>query len=273
MPIDDVAARPDAASPAAADSGLVAVLDMGASAIRLAIAEIRPGEPPRMVEELSRSVPLGRDSFSSGGAIRSSTGDAVIGALDGFRKSMDLYGVSQVRAAATSAVREARNGDVFLDRIRRRTGIEFDIINEAEEGRLLFLAVRDTLETHAAFRGARTLLAEVGGGSTSLTLLRRGEPTHSGVYALGSIRIRQQLDLQRHSRDVQMTLLRRYISNIIEEIRVEVPLNRISHIIGDCRRRRAGDRAFQRRQKQRRCRRGTGRLQPPRSPAWVGGCA
>ena len=52
-----------------------------------------------MVEELSRSVPLGRDSFSSGGAIRSSTGDAVIGALDGFRKSMDLYGVSQVRAA------------------------------------------------------------------------------------------------------------------------------------------------------------------------------
>ena len=140
--------------------------------------------------------------------------------------------MSQVRAAATSAVREARNGDVFLDRIRRRTGIEFDIINEAEEGRLLFLAVRDTLETHAAFRGARTLLAEVGGGSTSLTLLRRGEPTHSGVYALGSIRIRQQLDLQRHSRDVQMTLLRRYISNLIEEIRVEVPLNRVSHLIG-----------------------------------------
>ena len=55
---------------------------------------------------------------------------------------MDRYGVSQVRAVATSAVREARNGDVFLDRIRRRTGIEFDIINEAEESRLLFLAVR-----------------------------------------------------------------------------------------------------------------------------------
>ena len=102
-------------------------------------------------------------------------------------------------------------------------GIVFDIINEAEECRLLFLAVRDALEQHAAFRGARTLLAEVGGGSTSLTLLRRGEPTHSGVYALGSIRIRQQLDLQRHSHDVQMTLLRRYISNIIEEIRRRAP--------------------------------------------------
>src|SRR3954466_15277104 len=117
MPTDHVAARPEAATPAAGTSGLVAVLDMGASAIRLAIAEIRPDEPPRMVEELSRSVPLGRDSFSSGGAIRSSTGDTVIGALDGFRKSMDVYGVSRIRAVATSAVREARNGDVFLDRI------------------------------------------------------------------------------------------------------------------------------------------------------------
>ena len=121
---------------------------------------------------------------------------------------MELYGVSQSRAVATSAVREARNGDVFLDRIRRRTGIEFDIINEAEESRLLYLAVGDTLKRHAAFNGAWTLLVEVGGGSTSLTLLRRGQPTHSGVYALGAVRIRQQLDLRRHSHDVQMALLR-----------------------------------------------------------------
>jgi exopolyphosphatase/guanosine-5'-triphosphate,3'-diphosphate pyrophosphatase len=227
---DSMIEQTTAASPAA-DPSLVAVLDMGASAIRLAVAEIQPGQPPRIVEELSRSVPLGRDSFSSGGAIRSRTGDAVIDALEGFRRSTDLYGVTRLRAVATSAVREARNGDVFLDRIRRRTGVDFDIINEAEEGRLLFLAVRDTLESHAAFRGARTLLTEVGGGSTSLTLLRRGEPTHSGVYALGSIRIREQLDLPRHSHDVQITLLRRYISNIIDEIRLEVPLNRIAHVI------------------------------------------
>jgi exopolyphosphatase/guanosine-5'-triphosphate,3'-diphosphate pyrophosphatase len=210
----------------------VAVLDMGASAIRMAIAEIAADQPPRIIEELSRGVPLGRDAFSSGGAIRWRTGDAVISALEGFRKSMDTYGVRQVYAAATSAVREARNGDIFLERLRRRTGVVFDIINEAEECRLLFLAVRDVLGQHAAFRGARTLLTEVGGGSTSLTLVKRGEPAQSGVYALGSIRIRQQLDLQRHSHDVQMALLRRYISNIIDEIRVEIPLSRITHVIG-----------------------------------------
>ena len=79
---------------------------------------------------------------------------------------IDGYGVQRVRAVATSAVREARNGDVFLDRIQGRTGIAFEIINEAEESRLVFLAVRRTLGRSAALRGAWTLLAEVGGGST-----------------------------------------------------------------------------------------------------------
>jgi exopolyphosphatase / guanosine-5'-triphosphate,3'-diphosphate pyrophosphatase len=203
---------------------------MGASAVRLAIAEIESGGRHRVLEEATKGVLLGRDTFSSG-AIRPQTLDAAIDAVAGFRRIIDGYGVTDIRAVATSAVREARNGDIFLDRLLARTGIAFDIINEAEEVRLVFLAVRNALRKHPAFRGARTLLVEVGGGSTSLTLLRRGEPTQSGVYALGSIRVRQQLDLRRHSQETQYALLRRYIANVIDEIRLEIPLSRISHLI------------------------------------------
>ncbi|MBP1636396.1 MAG: exopolyphosphatase [Acidobacteria bacterium] len=209
---------------------LVSVLDMGASAIRLVVAEVARGAPPRIVEEASRGVQLGRDPFS-GRTIRPKTIDAALAALEGFRAIMDGYGVRHVRAVATSAVREARNGDTFLDRIEGRTGIAFEVINEAEESRLIFLAVRHALRRHAAFKGARTLLAEVGGGSTSLTLLRRGEPTRSGVYALGSVRLRQQLDLRRHALDVQVALLKRYVANILDEIRLEIPLHRVTHAI------------------------------------------
>ena len=209
---------------------LLAVLDMGASAIRLAIAELVAGRPPQIIEEASKGVLLGRDTFSLG-AIRSQTIDAAITALSGFRQIMKDYGAEEMYAVATSAVREARNGDMFLDRIQARTGVAFEVINGAEESRLVFLAVRDALKKHAAFRGARTLLAEVGGGSTSLTLLRRGEPSRSGVYALGSVRLRQQLDLRRHTQDIQVALLRRYVANVIEEIRLEIPLSRISHFI------------------------------------------
>ena len=163
---------------------LVAVLDMGASAIRLAIAELAANNRPRIIEEASKGVLLGRDTFSLG-AIRSQTIDAAIAALSGFRQIMKNYGVEEMHAVATSAVREARNGDMFLDRIQARTGVAFEVINEAEEGRLVFLAVRDELSRHAAFRGRVTLLAEVGGGSTSLTLLRGGEPSRSGRVRAG----------------------------------------------------------------------------------------
>jgi len=120
---------------------------------------------------------------------------------------------------------------MFLDRIQGRTGIAFEIINEAEESRLVFLAVRRTLGRSAALRGAWTLLTEVGGGSTSLTLLRKGQPNRSGVYALGAVRVRQQLNLRRLTHEVQLALLKRSIANVIDEIRLEIPLNRVTHMV------------------------------------------
>lgn len=208
----------------------VAVLDMGASAIRLVIAEIPSRGTIRVLEEASRGVLLGRDAFSTG-AIGAGTIDEAVRALEGFGDMMKSYGVRQVRAVATSATREARNRDLFLDRLRSRTGIEFDVINEAEESRLVFLALQSALGRHAAFKGAWTLLVEVGGGSTSLMLLRRGEPNRSAVYALGAVRLRQQLNLRRHSHELQVALLKRYIANVIDEIRLDIPLRRITNLI------------------------------------------
>ena len=209
---------------------MVAVLDMGASATRLVVIEIAPDRTVRTLEEASRGIQLGRDTFSSG-VIRSSTIDAVISALDGFRHVMEEYAVTRVRAVATSAVREARNVDVFLDRVHRRTGIEFEIINEAEEARLLYLAVKHTLSRHAALHRAWTLLTEVGGGSTSVTLLRQGQPHRSAVYALGAVRLRQALHLQRLTHDVQLAILKRSITNVIQEIRLDIPMRRVSQLI------------------------------------------
>jgi exopolyphosphatase/guanosine-5'-triphosphate,3'-diphosphate pyrophosphatase len=209
---------------------LIAVLDMGASAVRFVVAEVAPGRPPRVIEEGSRAVLLGRDTFS-GGVIRPQTADAMLVALDGFRQIVESYQVRRIRAVATSAVREARNSALFLDRVRGRTGMTFEIIHEAEESRLVYLAVRRSLRGHAAMRGAGTLLVEVGGGSTSLTSIRRGKPTHSGVYAVGAIRLRQRLDLRRHSHDVQVALLKRAIATSLEEIALEIPLARVTQLV------------------------------------------
>lgn len=209
---------------------IVAVLDMGASAIRLVVSELGADRQVRTIDEASRGVLLGRDTFSAG-AIRARTIDTALTALTGFRRILDRYDVSRIRAVATSAVREARNVDLFLDRIERRTGIAFEIIDEAEESRLTFLAVRQALRKRPPPEADWTLLIEVGGGSTGLTLLHGGQPTRSAVYELGGIRLRQQLSLHQLAHDVQLSLLKRSIANIVSEISLDFPLERVSHMV------------------------------------------
>ena len=70
--------------------------------------------------------------------------DAAIRALDrASGEIMDGYGVTRVRAVATSAVREASNAETFLDRVRVRTGIDVEVIDGSEESRLTYLAVSE----------------------------------------------------------------------------------------------------------------------------------
>ena len=108
--------------------------------------------------------------------------------------------------------------DVFLDRIQQRTGIAFAIVDEAEESRLVFLAVKQALRRRAPLRGAWTLLTEVGGGSTE-----PHAPAPGPTQPIGRVRARrdpaaaaarpapadarraavaaQAVDCQRHRRD------------------------------------------------------------------------
>ena len=206
-----------------ATSRPVAVLDMGASAVRLVVAELPAGEAPRILEEATRAVQLGRDAFTSG-RLGASTIEATLRSLEGFRRIMDSYGVVRYRAVATSAVREAINRDTFLDRVRLRTGIDVEVIDGSEENRLSYMAVREALRDHPALAGGDTLMAEVGGGSADLSFLRKGEPIHSGTYALGAIRMRQNLASWYGSHDQRVRLYRRTVQNIVEDMRREMPM-------------------------------------------------
>ncbi|PYQ16455.1 MAG: exopolyphosphatase, partial [Acidobacteria bacterium] len=215
----------------------VAVLDLGASAIRLVVAEVQTGQPARILEEVSRGVLLGKDTFTSG-RLGPATIEATLKALEGFRRIMDGYGVVRYRAVATSAVREALNRDTFLDRVRLRTGIDVEVIDGSEENRLSYMAVRETLRDHEALAAGDAVLVEVGGGSADLSFLRKGEPIYSGTYALGSIRMRQNLAAWHGSHEARTRLFRRHIHNVVEDIRREMPLREARHFIalgGDAR--------------------------------------
>ncbi|HWL84404.1 MAG TPA: Ppx/GppA family phosphatase, partial [Polyangiaceae bacterium] len=178
-----------------------AAIDLGSNALRLRIVEangpsVSPGHrvqlpllpaeltPWREVVSVRAPVRLGAEVFVSGKLAPTSIGKACA-ALKEFRREMDLAQVVSYRATATSAVREAANGTTLVERARREAGIELEVIYGVEEARLIQLAVTRRL----ALDDRRVLLIDVGGGSTELTMLDRGQSSFSISMPLGSVRL------------------------------------------------------------------------------------
>ncbi len=180
-----------------------AALDVGSNALRLRVIEAQA--PSRLVDRsqltllpseresptgwrellsLRAPVRLGTEVFVSGRLAPVSIGQACA-ALRQFRDAMDQLGVDAYRATATSAVREAQNGATLVERARREARIELEVIEGVEEARLIQLAVVRRLKLEER----RALLVDVGGGSTEVTFLDRGQGTFAMSLSMGTVRL------------------------------------------------------------------------------------
>ncbi|HEY2367880.1 MAG TPA: hypothetical protein VGH87_15890, partial [Polyangiaceae bacterium] len=142
----------------------------------------------REIANLRAAVRLGTEVFLSGRLAPSSIGQAC-SALREFRRAMDEAHVDAYRATATSAVREAKNRETLVERARREAGIELEVIEGVEEARLIELAVvrRLGLKDHT------TLLVDIGGGSTELTMLEKSRHAFSISMPIGTVRLLETL--------------------------------------------------------------------------------
>ena len=176
------------ASPASAPP-IVSVIDVGASGVRMLLAELRPDGSVRILEDVQKPVALGRESFRTGTLSAASIQKAV-NVLRQYRALMDSYGVSHTRAVATSAVRAALNRDTFVDRVFLATGIEVEVIEGSQETLLTFAAVQKALGSRPEFSQGDSLMFELGGGATEWALMRDGEVAASLTHDLGTVRMR-----------------------------------------------------------------------------------
>lgn len=161
-----------------------AAIDVGSNALRLRVVEAdSPGEVRELQSERS-AVRLGREVFLQGRLAPSVLSQAC-DALKRFREILDLHKVENYRAVATSAVREAENGSILVERARRESGIELDVIEGIEEARLVRLAIVGRLD----LRGRRALLLDLGGGSLEISLVDRGELRASKSLPIGTVRL------------------------------------------------------------------------------------
>jgi exopolyphosphatase / guanosine-5'-triphosphate,3'-diphosphate pyrophosphatase len=211
-------------------AGLLAAVDIGSSAIRMDIAEVQPDGKLRILDALKKGVQLGRDVFTDG-HISEETIRAACDTLRDFKKVIDSYGVVKFRAVATSAVRESSNSDTFLDRVLMNTGLDVEVIDGAEENRLTYSAVADTFRSLPELAGGRTLLVEVGGGSTDITLISGGTPQQSSTFPFGAIRLRAVVASATATHDQRLRLLKRQITNLVSNIRRSSDIREVDSLI------------------------------------------
>ena len=176
---------------------MVAVIDIGASSLRMQIAEIlqTTGEI-RKLESFSQAVSVGRDSFTTG-RIGKATIEDCVRVLQIYRDKLNEYGIVdplEIRVIATSGVREAANQLAFTDRVFVATGFEIEPFDEAELHRVTYLGILPFLKSHPKYFSNPTIAFEAGGGTSELLFLDGLDVIYSRTYRLGSLRLRNSLE-------------------------------------------------------------------------------
>lgn len=172
--------------PVAANPEVLAAIDIGTNSVHLVVARVTG---PHAIEVLGREKEMVRLG-SGAGDLKHLTEDAMdrgVQTLARFREMAEAYG-APVTAVATSAVREAENSQVFLDRAREEAGVEVEVISGFEEARLIHLGV---LQAVPVF-DQQLLVCDIGGGSTELLVGRQGESIAARSLKMGSIRMTQR---------------------------------------------------------------------------------
>ncbi len=205
--------------------GRFGIVDMGSNAIRMLILEAVPGGTVRLLENHRVPLRLGGEVFRSG-RIAADTLTELVDAFRRFRATCDRLQVAHVRAIATAAVREARNRDQVLERIRTQTGIEVEVITGTQEALLLARAVRTVLP----LTDGNSLLADLGGGSVEVVLLQQDQVTMADSYRLGSLRLLRAANEANGDGDL-LDLLHRHVRGVEKRIAARLGGTRIDRCV------------------------------------------
>jgi len=164
----------------------VASIDIGTNTILLLIAEVGEGEINPLFE-METVVRLG-ENLQKTGVISSQAMDRGLQTLTQYLKQCQVWEVQKLFAVGTSALREAKNSEVFLRLVKEKLNLSIEVISGEEEAQLSFLAVAKDLQEQEK----SILVVDVGGGSTEFILGRGDQISRWISLPLGSVRFTEE---------------------------------------------------------------------------------
>jgi exopolyphosphatase/guanosine-5'-triphosphate,3'-diphosphate pyrophosphatase len=160
------------------------VLDVGSNTVHLLVVDAHPGAQPLAADSMRRLLRLA-EHLTPEGAIDDAGTAALTDAVAAAAATAEDAGVEELLAFATSAVREASNGEAVLDHVERATGVRLQVLPGTAEADLTFLAVRRWF----GWSAGRLLVLDIGGGSLEIAAGLDEAPDVSFSLPLGAGRL------------------------------------------------------------------------------------
>lgn len=164
------------------DNLRLAAIDIGTNSIRSIVVEAQPDGSFRILDDEKATVRLG-NGLNETGMISEEASQRALETFARFCKIYSGYGVTQVEAIATSAVRKAKNGADFIKEVERKTGLKIAVISGEEEAELAALSALNNFDLD----GNRHLLTDLGGGSLELVTTVGRQIDHVVSLDLGAV--------------------------------------------------------------------------------------
>ena len=204
-----------------------AAIDIGSNSVRMEVAEVNDGEPPRILLSERQVTRLGASVFR-GGRISTEAMDFLSGVLNQMGIQYKRLEVAGVRAVATSAVRDASNQQEFLARASAALGADVEIISGQEEARLIHLGVRSRWP-HAR---ERFLIIDIGGGSAEIILSENERLCQAFSKPLGALRLQELFLKSDPPRESELHRLEEYIEERIASAVRRIGREQIDRVVG-----------------------------------------
>lgn len=191
---------------------VLVAIDIGTNSIHMVIVKIDATLPSfNIIGKEKDTVRLGDFCEGTG----SLTEEAMVRAIASLKRCLQIaesFQADDVVAVATSAVREARNGQLFLERVKAETGLAIDLISGNEEARRIYLGVISSVE----LKGKPHVIIDIGGGSTEMIAGRGGRHDFLSSSKVGAVRLSARFVSTDPISKSEFEYIRAYVRGVLE---------------------------------------------------------
>jgi exopolyphosphatase/guanosine-5'-triphosphate,3'-diphosphate pyrophosphatase len=189
---------------------VLAAIDVGTNAVRLELARPDTDGALETLHQERDPIRPGEGVFSTG-SMPKETADRLLSTLRRYAALCRRH-KARVRAVGTSALREARNRNDIVRRVREEAGLNLEVVSGKEEARLICLGV-----LHRKPPESRSLLVDIGGGSTEVATATGERPDKLWSLALGSVRLTEVFNASKAVTPKQLRLMRSFVAEIVRK--------------------------------------------------------